>query len=210
MKWQQMLQGNCHPLLNFCIEVAVVWKSLRKNKTTCYWGRTVPILVSSAIKKHHKKQDAEGRGHADTWIACRTRWSLPHPWWGRELPLQQPGKPSSGTVICVSTSLGTIAACAHSSSPAAAAQDFTDVPPWEGSCGSQPPSFHLPGGLAPPGCDGAAHSCFLPQPLFSQGLSSGSQRKWNYSMPFPRFPLVSWLCSCTLPFFSLVFLIPVP
>lgn len=65
MKWRQMLQGNCHPLFNFCIEVPVVWKSLRKNKTTCYqWGRTVPILVSSAFKKHHKKQDAEGKGHA--------------------------------------------------------------------------------------------------------------------------------------------------
>lgn len=34
-----------------------------------------------------------------------------------------------GTVICMSTSLGTLFACAHSSSPAAAVQAFTDVPP---------------------------------------------------------------------------------
>lgn len=65
-----------------------------RKKTTCYqWGRTVPVLVTSAIKKHHRKQDAAARGRADTSTACPTWWSLPPPWQGREVLLQQPGKP---------------------------------------------------------------------------------------------------------------------
>lgn len=106
-----------------------------------------------------------------------------------------------GTVICVSTSLGTLSACAHSSSPVAAVQAFTDVPPRKGSCSSQPPGFHLPGGLAPPICDGAADSSSLPQPILPQGLSCSNQRKRDYSTPFSAFPLVSWLYSYTLDFF---------
>lgn len=67
-----------------------------------------------------------------------------------------------GELSALSASLGTLAACVSSSSPPAAAQDFADVPPREGSCSSQPPGFHLPGGLAPPGYDGAADSCSFP------------------------------------------------
>lgn len=63
-RWLQMLQSNCHLLFNLYIdsEVPALWKSSkRQSKTTWYrWGRTVPILVSLAIKKHHRmlKQEA--------------------------------------------------------------------------------------------------------------------------------------------------------
>lgn len=87
--------------------------------------------------------------------------------------------------LSVHASLGTLIACAHSSSPPAAARDFADVPPRAGSCSSQTPCFHLPGGPAPPGRDGAADSSSPPRPFLFQGLSS-SQRKRGYSVPFPR------------------------
>lgn len=87
--------------------------------------------------------------------------------------------------LSVRASLGTLIACAHSSSLPAAARDFADVPPRAGSCSSQTPCFHLPGGPAPPGRDGAADSSSPPRPFLFQGLSS-SQRKRGYSVPFPH------------------------
>lgn len=107
----------------------------------------------------------------------------------------------SGTVISVSASLGTLPVCARSSSPAAAAQDFADVPPRVGSCSSQPPGFHLPGGLAPPGCDGAAP---FPSPSFHKDRAVAVRGRGILPCLFPPFLLSPGCVAVPFPFFPSV------
>lgn len=198
-----MLQGNCHLLFNLCIdsEVPAAWRSyIHQSKTTLPLRKN--CSHSGQLGHQKASQDAGERGHADACFACCTQWSLPCPSRGRDVLLQQSGKPSSRTVIFVSASLRMLAAWACSSSPAVAVQDFADVPPRGSSWSSQPPSFQLCRGLALPSSDEAADSCSLSQPVHSQALSSSSQRKRSYSVPFS--PLSPGYVAVPFPFFPTV------
>lgn len=130
-------------------------KGLCKKKTACYqWGKAIPFLV--AVKKHHKKQDAEARSHAVTWTA----------WTHDDLCFI----PAGGEMCCQEAaqwdSFLWVQPWELTAVPAPPPDaGSADVPSREGSCGSQILCFHLPGGLAPPGCGEAAHSFCLSRPF---------------------------------------------